>query len=674
MFGGADSSVSMSGVRTDSTSLNTRVAAGSRDKFTVLKGGGKDKVTILVYMCGADLESRSGMATRDLQEMVAASLGSRVNLIIYTGGASRWQNNAVSSRVNQIWQVKNGKLVCLEENMGTSAMTSPQTLVSFLDYGAKNFKADRNMLIFWDHGSGSVTGYGYDEKNQRAGSMSLAGINSALKSAGLRFDFIGFDACLMATVENALMLSEYADYLIASEETEPGIGWYYTNWLNQLGKNTSVSTLELGKTICDDFTAACKKSCPGQTTTLSVVDLAELAHTVPEQLTAFSLSLTDLIKGSDYRTVSDARNGSREFATSSRTDMVDLTDLALKLGNTQGNALADALKSAVKYNRSTTTNAYGLSIFFPYQKVSSVDKAVSTYEAIGLDDSYADAIRAFASVEAGGQAVSSHGGYQIPSILTGTGSYSSGAYGSSDMISSLLSGFLGGSDMGFLSGRIAEVDAMTEYYAANMIDPSELVIRDGKLILSPEKWALIHSVVLNLFYDDGSGYIDLGLDPVFSWDESGNLVADASGAWLALNGQIAPYYSTGTEDDGETWKTTGYIPVLLNGWQAELLVTFDEAHEGGYISGARWIYKEGETEAVAKSLAELAPGDQIQLVCDYYDYDGTYQSSHILGNPIVIPENGELELTDLLLPDASKAVFTYRLTDIYNQTYWTAPF
>ena len=673
MFSGADPGVSSSGVRTDSTSLNTRVATGSREKYTLLKGSGKDKATVLIYMCGADLESRNGMATKDLQEMLAASFGNKVNLVIFTGDASQWRNNSISSRVNQIWQVKNRKMVCLEENMGASPMTDPKTLLSFLEYGAKNFRADRYMLILWDHGSGSVTGYGYDEKNQRAGSMSLAGIDSALKASDLRFDFIGFDACLMATVENALMLGKYADYLIASEEAEPGIGWYYTNWLNQLGENTSVSTLEIGKTICDDFTSACKKSCPGQATTLSVVDLAEITHTVPEQLAAFSRSLTDLISGSDYRTVSDARNGSREFAASSRTDMVDLTDLAIKLGNAQGSSLAASVKSAVKYNRSSITDAYGLSIFFPYKKISSVDKAVSTYAAIGLDDSYSDAIRAFASVGAGGQAVSCQNGYQIPSILTGGSgtSYSSGAYGSSDLISSLLSGFLGGSDLEFLSGRQADIESLTEFYSANMFDPSNLAIKNGSLVLPSEQWALVHDIELNIFYDDGKGYIDLGLDPVYEWDESGNLMADTSRAWLSLNGQVTPFYSLGTMDDGETWAALGYIPVLLNGWKAELLVTIDD--HGGAITGARWIYDGTDAEPVAKSVTELEKGDRIQLICDYYLYDGTYQSSHILGNPIFIDENG-LVLTDLLLPDASKANCTYRLTDIYGQNYWTAPF
>ena len=63
--------------------------------------------------------------------------------------------------------------------------------------------------------------------------------SQALTKAGVAFDFIGFDACLMATAENALMLTKHADYLIASEETEPGVGWYYTNWLTSLGKDPS---------------------------------------------------------------------------------------------------------------------------------------------------------------------------------------------------------------------------------------------------------------------------------------------------------------------------------------------------------------------------------------------------------------------------------------------------
>ena len=144
-------------------SLNTSVLQGSRAKFTNLKGNGNDTVTIMVYMCGTDLESQSGMGTADLQEMASATIGSNVNLLVFTGGCKRWQNNIISSSVNQIYKVESGGLRCLEKDAGTSAMTNPDNLSSYIKYCAKNYKADRNMLIFWDHGGGSLTGYGYDD-------------------------------------------------------------------------------------------------------------------------------------------------------------------------------------------------------------------------------------------------------------------------------------------------------------------------------------------------------------------------------------------------------------------------------------------------------------------------------------------------------------------------------
>ncbi|MCQ2555695.1 MAG: peptidase C11, partial [Clostridia bacterium] len=52
--------------------VDTSVAKNARAKYTKIKGNGKDTVTILVYMCGTDLESNGGMASYDLQEMAAA--------------------------------------------------------------------------------------------------------------------------------------------------------------------------------------------------------------------------------------------------------------------------------------------------------------------------------------------------------------------------------------------------------------------------------------------------------------------------------------------------------------------------------------------------------------------------------------------------------------------------
>ncbi|MBQ3179200.1 MAG: peptidase C11, partial [Clostridia bacterium] len=323
--------------------LDTTVVDGAREKYTEILGGGKDEVTLMVYLCGTDLESRSKMATMDLQEMIAAEISDQVNLIVYTGGCRQWQNNAVSSNTNQIWQVTEEGLVCLEENLGSTSMTDPDNLADFIRWCAQNYPANRNGLIFWDHGGGSVSGFGYDEKFASSGSMTLGEIDEALDAGGVRFDFVGFDACLMATTENALMLTEHADYMIASEETEPGIGWYYTNWLTALSADTSMPTTEIGRNIIDDFVDTCARQCRGQSATLSIVDLAEVEATVPAALADFSTDTYELIKNEEYAQVSNARSGAREFGATSKIDQVDLVHLARNMGTKEGKALAEAL-------------------------------------------------------------------------------------------------------------------------------------------------------------------------------------------------------------------------------------------------------------------------------------------------------------------------------------------
>ena len=366
--GSSDNDTSSGGyIASSETSVDTSVASGSRAKRTQILGNNQDTVTLMVYMCGTDLESKYGMASSDMEEMRQAStaFGNNINLIVYTGGCKAWKTSSISSSVNQIYKISGGQVTRLVSDDGSKAMTDPDNLANFIKYCSSNYPANRNQLILWDHGGGSVSGYGYDEKNQKSGSMDLAGISKALKKGGVTFDFVGFDACLMATAETALMLDDYADYLIASEETEPGIGWYYTDWLQKLAKNSSTPTIEIGKNIVDDFVSECAKKCKGQKTTLSVIDLAEFSNTVPSDLSAFSKSITTKINNKEYEEISNARYKTREFASSSRIDQVDLVNLAENMGTSEGEALKKSIKNAVKYNRTSSnmTNAHGVSIY-----------------------------------------------------------------------------------------------------------------------------------------------------------------------------------------------------------------------------------------------------------------------------------------------------------------------
>ncbi|MBE6862732.1 MAG: peptidase C11 [Ruminococcus sp.] len=669
----------------DASPVDTSVAAGSRAKYTQIKGGKNDTVTIMVYICGTDLESKNGMASSDIQEMASASFGDNVNLILYTGGCKEWKINGISNKVHQIYQIKNGELIRLEDDYGSGSMTDPKTLTSFIRYCNKNFPANRNQLIFWDHGGGSVSGFGYDEKKAGSGSMDLAEIDSALTNAGVRFDFVGFDACLMATAETALMLNEHADYMIASEETEPGIGWYYTDWLTELGRNTSLPTVEIGKNIIDDFVDTCAKKCRGQKTTLSIIDLAEFSNTVPSKLSSFAQSVSTKLSNEEYKQVSDARYTTREFASSSKIDQVDLAHLALNMDNSEGKALSDAIQNAVKYNRTSSnmSNAYGVSIYFPYRKTSNVDTACNTYSQIGMDSEYSKCIKQFASLETTGQVASGGTSSPLPSLMGMLGG--SGSSGSSDVIGQLLSSFLSGSsdrtieglddsNTEYMNETALSAEDSAEYVSMNYFDTSNLVWEknsSGQYIMSlPEKqWELVHNLDKNLFYDDGEGYVDMGLDNVFEFDDEGNLIADTDNTWVAINGQPVAYYHTDTtEFDNDTYSISGYVPAMLNDERVNLILTFDSENPNGYIAGATTDYVNNETDTVAKSMIELETGDTLDFICDYYTYDGSYSDSYFLGEQMTVTDN--MEISNVSVGDGELKI-SYCFTDIYNQEYWS---
>ena len=96
------------------------------------------------------------MATADLQEMLNARISDKVNIIVETGGAAKWQNSVISNRTNQRYLVTSEGLKLIEDNLGRRSMVDPATLSDFIRYSKANYPADRYMLVMWDHGGGSL--------------------------------------------------------------------------------------------------------------------------------------------------------------------------------------------------------------------------------------------------------------------------------------------------------------------------------------------------------------------------------------------------------------------------------------------------------------------------------------------------------------------------------------
>ena len=108
----------------------------------------ESELTILAYICGSDLESRSGEASADIREMVSSGIGNigEVTVLLATGGASQWNGYDISSRNVQYYRLeKNGP--ALLKDAGRMSMGDAKTLSSFLSFSLSAAPAKRYIMV-----------------------------------------------------------------------------------------------------------------------------------------------------------------------------------------------------------------------------------------------------------------------------------------------------------------------------------------------------------------------------------------------------------------------------------------------------------------------------------------------------------------------------------------------
>ena len=219
----------------------------------------KDNHTVLIYICGADLESENQLATGDIQEMLKISgQPDDVNVVIETGGAKSWASTyGISSTYLERYHIENKSLV-RDDQLTYASMGLSSTLQKFIEYGLTNYPADRVGLVLWNHGGG-MRGVCYDEKKNDdvlKNSEVKSAVSGALGNCGMsgqKLEWVGYDACLMQVQDIAETNSQYFNYMIASEESEAGYGWDYDTWFDDLYAKKSTTTIL--KAIVDGFIA-----------------------------------------------------------------------------------------------------------------------------------------------------------------------------------------------------------------------------------------------------------------------------------------------------------------------------------------------------------------------------------------------------------------------------------
>ena len=218
--------------------------------------------TIFIYMCGSNLESTYGyeLATADITEILnVTGQPEDVNIVIETGGAYRWSSKyGIKSNKLSRYHIRDGELV-KDIELNNASMGKQSTLQDFLTWGLATYPADKTGLVLWNHG-GALSGVCFDE-NYNEDSLNdvelISAVDGAMKANNItsKLEWIGYDACLMALQDIAEMNSSCFNYMVASEESEVGEGWYYEGWVDALYQK--YNTEYILSRMCDTFIEEC---------------------------------------------------------------------------------------------------------------------------------------------------------------------------------------------------------------------------------------------------------------------------------------------------------------------------------------------------------------------------------------------------------------------------------
>ena len=638
------------------------VSAESADGETVFSGGtGSTEPgwTLMIYLCGSDLESENAMASMNLEEMCSASIPEGVNVLVETGGSSAWYWDGIETDVLGRYQVHDGVLEEMETaelaSMGDSA-----TLTNFIQWGVSSYPSEHYGVILWDHGGGNADGVCYDELYD-GDNLTLPELGSALRDADSMLDFIGFDACLMASMETASAVSGTGYYMVASEETEPGLGWDYEAMLNALGENPSMKGDELGQIVCDAFLEKCTRLDCADEATLSVIDLSQtgkLDAAFDEYTGGMALAANDV------RTLNSVASGAdRTESYGGNTDtegycnMIDLADLVTNTQDyvqTDGTALLSAIEEAVVYSvhGPGRENANGISVFYP---IGATEDELSMYMEHSDNTPYLQYIAAVTDT---------YGDVDWQAAWTEYDSSGAESNSSGD-----------GAFWQDMQEQLTELQPVTG--SDFDVQFSQSVGEDGYLNLSiTSGLEAVKSVHFLLLYmpdgqEDGSSseYVYLGEDNDINGDwESGTFQDNFWGQWMTIGGEFV---------NAELIEETDYynlysIPAKVNGQETNLHAIYDYSAEKYRVLGTYdGISDSGDASGskTSRGITPLQAGDEVVFLLPAYeadtDEDAWYTTDAVTWSEAVVMQNEDM--------GDGFYMYMFEIKDIFGVEYDTEP-
>lgn len=618
-------------------------------RSSVKASGGSNKLTVFVYMCGADLESEGGLATTDVEEMInATSESSDISFIVCCDGASEWYNDICQSNSQTILGISGGEFEVIDTRSSTD-MGDPTTLYKFLADTLPKYSSDNNGLVFWNHGGGSITGVCFDEKNND-NSLSLKELDQALASVneilGRNFNFIGFDACLMGSVETANTLVPYADYMIGSEEIEVGEGWDYTAFAS-----TPVTSQDkFYKSICDGFYAAADNIGEGSQTTLSVIKLSKIDDVIKafDEAAAYMYSTSN-----DYKSFGNMLKGIHKVANfggnndaEGYTNMVDLLDLINIVAPDYKQKLQSAIDSSILYkvNGSAHSNVCGLSVYYPLQIQGSSELKI--FKDICISPNYFLFIDSLGHGSMG-EDVSSYENDNLSGLYWDNDDNSE-----DDYWSQINNETYHVNNDGNMVGEVDSIVQITNYGYMN--DSGQFSIK-----IAPSSLDYVDDVQFSVFTVIDDYAIYLGSDDELDFDFEKGIAGDNfDGYWIGLpDNQPLEYYLDYYTDDNEVMFTS---PIELNGAEMNLKFAYSFDTESFKVIGA--TKPEGDSGMKSRKVVKLKAGDKIVPLYDYFSISEDY-TDRTYGDSYTITSTDFIDY--VLLPEGDY-LYNYEVIDIFG--------
>jgi len=354
--------------------------------------------TIMIYMVGSNLESDSGIASSDIASINPEEIDlEKIHVLLYTGGTEEW-HNFVSNEENAIYILEEDGFNKIETydklNMG-----DPSTLLEFLNYGYDNYNAQYYDLLFYDHG-GAIDGAIYDDFSDD--NLSLADMEIALKKSPFneknKLETVIFRTCLNGTYEVANLFSDYAKYLVASEEVSVG------NSLSDVFKFINdISLTDTGVEVGEKFINSYENFIEEKISifvdipvTYSLIDLSKI-DSLSEELDKYIAGIN--LKES-YNDIARLRNNLYQYGGD--TDIyntIDLYNFIIETSSYSSVSNENVLKildETIIQNNTNLDESHGLSIYFPYKGTEGYKKYfLEVYEDLDVSENYKKFISQF---------------------------------------------------------------------------------------------------------------------------------------------------------------------------------------------------------------------------------------------------------------------------------------